>query len=243
MAFLDVLTQQLDAGAASLQPFQVLGRDFWGCRSARDTLRLWLCAELKVGVTLGAAWLVAVDGPVVVEPRAEMDTDALALRRQLDPLEGVRVLAVLVDAAGGQLQAGAPRVRRDYALRAGLVEVAAEQQITFLVDQVTGIVALKFGEVVPGVMQDSDAPVDVFGQRGLHRLGKLIAAKEQTVAVLVAAGHPGGIQTGDMQPRASNLDHTLPPGQRLGFAVPAGDEIHVALVAPEHHAAFILVSN
>jgi hypothetical protein len=80
-----------------------------------------------------------------------------------------------------------------------------------LVDGRTGRPVVEFRHVLPGVVQHHNAPVGVLGLRGLHRLGELVTAKQQTAAVLVAAAHPGGVQTGDVQSRAVDLDYALPP--------------------------------
>ena len=46
-----------------------------------------------------------------------------------------------------------------------------------------------------------------------------------------------------MQAGAADLDHALPPGQQLRLAIPAGDEVHIGGVAPEHVVAIVLVAQ
>lgn len=78
---------------------------------------------------------------------------------EFDPLEGVRIAAVFVDAAGGQLQASAGWVRRRDSLGLRKVQMAAQQQVAVLVDRRARFVAVEFGEVIPRVVEQRQAPV------------------------------------------------------------------------------------
>lgn len=71
---------------------------------------------------------------------------------EFDPLEGIRVLAVFVNAAGGQFQAGAGCVWWNDSFGQRLVQMTAQQQVAVLVDCRAGFANVEFGEVVLGVM-------------------------------------------------------------------------------------------
>ena len=78
------------------------------------------------------------------------------------------------------------------------MQMPAQQQLAVLVDEGAGGVAVEFGEIVPGVVEQSDAPMGALGRRNLHRLGQLVAADEQIAALLFLTSHPSGIEAGEM---------------------------------------------
>ena len=70
-------------------------------------------------------------------------------RVEFDPLEGVGVVAAVVDTAGGQLQASAVRIWGDYMKRLTLVQMTAQQQVPIEVQGLLGRAGVEFGQVVP----------------------------------------------------------------------------------------------
>ena len=93
------------------------------------------------------------------------------------------------------------------------------------------------------MMQERDPPVGAFSRGRVHRLVDLPAAEKKPAAVVIAAGHPGGIKPGHVQLGAADVDHPLPPRQRLRLAQPVADEVHVGGVAIEHEAPLAVVAK
>ena len=214
---------------------EIVGGDgqAWGRRGVRG----------EIGLAVGATGLVAVDLPGALDPGAELHPHPPGLRPEFDPLEGIGVPAAVVDAAGGQFQTGAGRVRRADQGRLALVQVPAQHEIPVQVDQLARLVGVELGQVVPGVVQQDQAPVRPFAVRVQDGLVDLVAAKEQAPAVGIAAGHPGGIEPGRVQALIADLDGALPPGQGLIGAQPLRVEGEIGVVAPQQTRAPVVVAQ
>ena len=111
------------------------------------------------------------------------------------------------------------------------MQVAAQHEIPVQVDGLPGLQHVPLGQVVPGVVQQGQAPVRSLGVRVQHGLMDLIAPEQQTVAVSIAAGHPGGVEPGEMQALTVEVQGALPPGQRLRLAEPGAIEVQIVVVA------------
>jgi len=197
--------------------------------------------ERKVGHALGTARLITVGLPAPLDPGAELDPHPFGLGVELDPLEGVRIAAVLVDAARGQLQAGALRIRGDGAEGLRLVQMAAQQEVTVQVDRLPDLAAIEFRQIAPRVVQQGDPPLGVLGLFGHDRLVELPATEQQVAVILVATGHPRRIQARDVQALAVEVEGAPPPGQRVGGVEPTRIPIQVGIVALEEHGPLVLV--
>ncbi len=88
-------------------------------------------------------------------------------------------------------------------------------------------------------MQQGQAPIGAFCVLVHHGLVDLVAPEQQTAPVLIAAGHPGGVEPGDVQALAADVDRALPPGQGLGDTEPIGVELQVGGVALEQDLALV----
>jgi len=139
---------------------------------------------------------------------------------EFDPLEGVGIGAVFIDATRGQFQAGAGRVGRHDAKGFSLVQMAAQQQVAMLVERPAGFQAVELGQIVERVVQQRDAPTGGFGPGGEDGLIDLVTPQQQAAPVFAAAGHPSRVQPGDVQPGFAETDFALPPRQGLSLAQP-----------------------
>jgi hypothetical protein len=165
------------------------------------------------------------------------------LGMQFDPLEGVRIDCVFVDAAGGDLQAVIVWVGGEGALHVRVVQMAAQDQVAVQTAVALGLAGIEFGQIVPGVVQQGDCPVGSFCSVDIDGLLQLPSAEQQLVAVAVAAGHPGGVEPGDVQALVVDDQHALPPGQRLLGVEPGSIEAEVGGVTFEQGLALARIAE
>jgi len=61
-----------------------------------------------------------------------------------------------------------------------------------------GITAIELGQEGPGMVQQRDTQVRALGRLATDELIELPAAQQQAAVIFIAAGHPGGVETGDV---------------------------------------------
>ena len=102
LALLGVLAEQVDAAVGAAQPGEVPGGD-----GRRRGLGL-TCGRIGAGrqpelhdALIIAAGLIAIPLPLALDPKPEVHPHPPGRRVEFDPLEGVGVVAAVVDTAGG----------------------------------------------------------------------------------------------------------------------------------------------
>jgi len=121
------------------------------------------------------------------------------------------------------------------------VKMTAQQQVPIEMQRLLGRAGVEFGQVVPGVVQQGETPVGAFAVRVQDGLVDLVAPEQLAPAVGVAAGHPGGIQPGNVQALAVDLDAALPPGQWLRGAERVFAKVQIGCVSLENEVALVVV--
>jgi hypothetical protein len=92
-------------------------------------------------------------------------------------------------------------------------------------------------------VQEGEPPLGALGVFGQRRLVDLVTPEQQPAAVLVAAGHPGGVEPGHVERLTTDVEGPLPPGQRLRLAEPLLAELQVGGVGLEQQLALALVGK
>jgi hypothetical protein len=170
-------------------------------------------------------------------PVVEAHPGAAGIEVDLDPLEGVGPLAARIGGPGGQLQAAGLRgLDVDRPL---LVQVAAQDQAAAVLDDALGLAGVEFGQVGPGMVDQGDGQIGGLGLGGAHCVAELVQAHQQPAVVLVAGGQPGGVETGDVDPAAREVEDLRPPGQLQGLAAVGVGEAQPVAVALEQRLTFL----
>jgi hypothetical protein len=94
--------------------------------------------------------------------------------------------------------------------------MAAQDDVGMLVNQGTRFAGVEFTQVIPRVMQQGDAEIRTSGIGRPHGLVDLVSPHQEFAAVLLLPGHPGRVESGNVDRRAADIDGALPPGKALG---------------------------